>query len=419
MIKIEDKYIKEIALFRFSLIAPILNDTVQNKTVKEYLQEISAKKYRLPDGEEKEFTPSTIKEWLRLYKLKGIDGLYPKIRNDKGASRKLSGNLKEIISDLKKSNPKRSAKSIYAELIVNNKIKLSEISLSTVQRFIKNLNIENCICKDRRAFEFPYPNDCWQSDISVGPYVIIDGQKYKTYVIAFLDDCTRLIVSCGLFIVDNLLSVLTVFKDAVSKRGVPKKVFFDNGKVFRSGQMEMICASLGCTLCFAEPYSPQSKGKIERWFQTLQKQWQFLIDPNSFNSIDEVNASLNNYVEKYNFTEHSGIQVKPIEKFMKNIDNVKLISKDELNNIFLYRIQRKVKNDSTVSVDKQLFEVSSKYIGAHVNIRYDPTDMDKVFIFSEKGERLEEIHRVNKIDNSKIRRGTNKDGINFSSFSEK
>lgn len=418
MIKIDKNKIQAIALFRFSIIAPILNNTIQNKTVKEYLAEISAKKYTLPSGEKKEFTPSTIKEWLRLYRLKGIDGLYPKIRNDKGASRKLSGNLKETIIALKKTNPKRSAKSIYTELIVNNKIKPSELSLSTVQRFIKNLNLEDYeSAKDRRAFEFSNPNDCWQADISVGPYLIIDGKKQKTYIIAFLDDCSRLIVSCRLFTVDNLVSVLSVFKDAVSKRGVPKRVFFDNGKVFRSVQMEMICASLGCTLCFAEPYSPQSKGKIERWFQTLQKQWQFLIDTSSFNSIDEVNVSLNNYVEKYNFTEHKGIKTKPLEKFIKNIDNIKLLSKNEVNNAFLYRVQRKVKNDSTVSIENQLYEVPSKYIKTHINIRYDPTDMDKAFIFSENGERLEEIYKVNKIDNSKIRRGTKKEGINFSSFS--
>lgn len=414
----DNKQMTELALFKFSLIAPILNNTIQNSTVKEYLQEICAKKYTLPNGTIKEFTPSTLKEWLRLYKLKGIDGLYPKIRSDKGASRKLSDKLKETIIDLKKSNPKRSAKSIYNEIIVNNKLKPSEVSLCTVQRFIKNLDIEDISSKkDRRAFEFPNPNDCWQSDISVGPYLTINGKKQKTYIIAFLDDCSRLIVSCGLFTVDNLLSVLTVFKDAVSKRGVPKKVFFDNGKVFRAGQMEMICASLGCTLCFAEPYSPESKGKIERWFQTLQKQWQFLIDPSSFNSIEDVNASLLNYVEQYNFTNHSGINRKPLEKFMENIDNIKLLTAQELNNVFLYRVQRSVKNDATISIDRQLYEVPSKYIGCRLNIRYDPTNSEKAFIFSENGERLEEIPKVNKIDNSKIRRGTKKNCIDFSSFS--
>jgi putative transposase len=411
---------QKIALFRFSLIAPILNNTFQNKTVKEYLQEVCAKKYDSPNGLKREYTPATIKDWLRLYKLKGIDGLYPRKRSDKGNTRILSKELKELILELKKANPKRSAKSIYQEIIVNNFLKPSDISLSTIQRYVKNINLEDYeSIKDRRAFEFANPNDCWQSDISVGPYLTINGAKHKTYIVAFLDDSSRLIVSCRAFEADNLVAVLKVFKDAIAKRGVPKKVFFDNGKVFRAGQMELICASLGCTLCFAEPYSPQSKGKIERWFQTLQKQWQHLLDTSSFNSINELNESLNQYVEsQYNSTYHSGIKAKPIDKFMSNIKSIKLLSEQEIKNTFLYRVIRKVKNDATVSVDTKLYEVPVQYIGSRINIRYDPTNDEEAYIFNENGERLEWIFKVNKIDNSKIRRGSKKDPVDFSPFSD-
>lgn len=411
---------QKIALFRFSLIAPILNNTFQNQTVKEYLQEICAKQYDSPNGLKKEYTPATIKDWLRLYKLKGIDGLYPKQRNDKGTPRSLSKELKKLIIDLKKVNPKRSAKSIYQEIIVKNLIKPSEISLSTIQRYVKNINLNDYeLVKDRRAFEFQNPNDCWQSDISVGPYITINGSKHKTYIVAFLDDSSRLIVSCRAFESDNLLSVLKVFRDAIAKRGVPKKVFFDNGKVFRAGQMELICASLGCTLCFAEPYSPQSKGKIERWFQTLQKQWQHLLDTSSFNSINELNESLNQYVEsQYNSAYHNGIKGKPIDKFMSNIQNIKLLSEQEIRNTFLYRVVRTVKNDATVSIDTKLYEVPSKYMGSKINIRYDPTNDAEAWIFNDSGERLDLILKVNKIDNSKIRRGSKKDPVDFSPFTD-
>ena len=416
----DEKLRREIALFRFSLIAPILNNTYPNKTVKDYLEEICAKVYDSPLGLKKEYAPSTIKEWLRLYKTKGIDGLYPKNRSDKGESRKLKAEVKELVISLKKANPKRTAKSIYQEIIITTKVKPFELSLSTVQRYIKNLDLStDSNIKDRRAFEFENANDCWQSDISVGPYLTINGVKHKTYIVAFLDDASRLIVSCKAFKSDNLLSVLEVFKDAVATRGVPKKVFFDNGKVYRSGQMELICASLGCALCFAEPYSPQSKGKIERWFQTLQKQWQQLIDTSSFQSIDELNKSLNEYVElNYNRAYHNGIKDKPINKFLANIDNIKRFTEQELRNVFLYRVERKVKNDSTVSIDKEIYEVPSKYSGSKLYIRYDLTNNEEAFIFSENGERLERIVKVNKIDNSKLKRGSKKEAVDFSPFSD-
>lgn len=415
-----DETIKQkIALFRYSLIAPIITGTLAQDTVKDYLQAICAKKYELPDGRAKEFAPTTIKEWLRQYRLYGIDGLYPKNRNDKGKSRKIFEDLKNVIVEFKLSNPKATAKFIYYSLIAKGYITLDTISLSTIQRYVATIDFpKESSDSNRRAFEFELSNDCWQSDISVGPYLTINGKKHKTYIIAFLDDSSRLIVSCKAFYSDNLVSLLSVFKDAVAKRGVPKKVFVDNGKVFKSGQMQLICATLGSVLCFARPYSPQSKGKLERWFKTLHEQWSNVIDWNSFSTLDELNKSLNQYVEKqYNNSYHSGIKQKPIEKFLANAQNLKFLqSSQELDYMFLHRIARNVKNDSTVSIDNIIFEVPGKYVGCKINIRYDPTSMDKAYIFSDSGSIAETIFQVKKIDNSKVRRTPKEDSIDFSSF---
>ncbi|WP_427338454.1 DDE-type integrase/transposase/recombinase [Caloranaerobacter sp. DY30410] len=126
------------------------------------------------------------------------------------------------------------------------------------------MSSKNLCPTDRRAFEFEFPNECWQSDISVGPYLTINGRKHKTYIIAIIDDASRLIVHCEAFLSDNFLSFLSVFKNGVAKRGITKKLFIDNGKVYKSQQMQFICASLGTILCYTRPYSPESKGKIER-----------------------------------------------------------------------------------------------------------------------------------------------------------
>ena len=108
---------QEIALFKYSLIAPLVTETFTQSSAKEYLQEISAKEYLTPKGIKKEYAPETIKEWLRIYRKYGIDGLYPKVRSDKGKSRNLSDEAKKFIVSTKLNSPKRSAKSIYHELI--------------------------------------------------------------------------------------------------------------------------------------------------------------------------------------------------------------------------------------------------------------------------------------------------------------
>ena len=296
---------------------------------------------------------------------------------------------------------------------------MDTISLSTIQIYLTIIDLPvDSSNTNRRAIEFEFPNDCWQSDCSVGPYLTIDGKKYKTYIIAFLDDSSRLILSCKAFYSDNLVSLLHVFKDAVAKRGIPKKIFVDNGKIYRSLQMQHICASLGSVLCFAKPYSPESKGKIERLFRTLHEQWSNVIDWNSFSSIEELNESLNTYIEKhYNNSYHCGIKKKPIEKFLSNAQNLRFLkSKQELDYMFLYRITRKVNNDSTISIDNIIYEVPGKYTGFKINIRYDPTNRDKAYIFDDNGNLSETIFQVNKIDNTKVRRTPKEKTVDFSSF---
>lgn len=411
---------QSVALFRYSLIAPLITETFTQATAKEYLEEISAKEYNAPQGV-REYAPATIKEWLRLYRKFGIDGLYPKIRSDKGKPRNLLDDAKEFIISAKINSPKRSAKSIYHELIAKGYANYEQISLSTVQRFISKSNISSHKLEavDRRAFEFEFPNECWQSDISVGPYLTINDKKHKTYIIAILDDSSRLIIHAEAFFNDNFLSLLSVFKKAVAKRGIPKKLFVDNGKVYKSIQMQFICASIGTILSYARPYSPQSKGKIERWFKTLHDQWMNVIDWNEFSSLEELNKSMSQYVEEsYNSKVHSSINMKPIDKFVKSIDLINFIpTKQELDYVFLYRVTRKVKNDATISIQNILFEVPLKYVGESINVRYDPTDMGKAYIFSDDNLLLDTIYPVKKIDNSRIRREQNIKSVDFSSFS--
>ncbi len=414
---------QRIALFRYSLIAPLVTETFTQPTAREYLEDVCSKKYDTCRGNKEEFAPETLKDWLRKYRSYGIDGLYPKGRSDKGKSRKLPDEAKDFIVNTKLSFPKRSAKAIYQELIAKGYIGYGNISLSTVQRFISKADISKIKLEpvDRRAFEFEFANDCWQSDISVGPYLTVDGKKHKTYIIAIIDDASRLIIHAEAFFFENLLALLSVFKKGIAKRGIPKKLFVDNGKVYKSNQMQFICASLGTILCYARPFSPESKGKIERWFKTLQDQWMNVIDWASFKSLEELNVSLNHYVEKdYNNTVHSSIGQVPVDKFFSHIEHIRFVaSKQELDYIFLYRVCRKVKNDATVSIDNLLFEVPMNYIGDRVNIRYDPTCLDKAFIFSEDGKFMDSICPVRKIDNSKIRRNDNVKSVDFSCFTVK
>lgn len=63
-----------------------------------------------------------------------------------------------------------------------------------------------------------------------------------------------------------------------------------------------------------------------------------------------------------------------------------------------------MKNDATVSLNRITFEVPLEYVGDKIHIRYDPTGLEKAYIFSADGKLTDTIFPVKKIDNSKVRR---------------
>ena len=123
---------------------------------------------------------------------------------------------------------------------------------------------------DRRRFEAQLPNDLWQSDVMHGPSVLTPNKNRKTYLIAFIDDMSRLICHAQFYLSENLNSYLDALRQALLTRGLPRKLYVDNGPAFRSFHLHQITASLGIALIHAKPYQPQGKGKIERFFRTVR-----------------------------------------------------------------------------------------------------------------------------------------------------
>lgn len=146
-----------------------------------------------------------------------------------------------------------------------------------------------------------------------------------------------------------------------------------------------------------------------------------LLDWPTITSLGQLNEMLADYIENtYHQSTHSIIKAKPIDKFMGHIDRFRFVpSAQELDYIFLYRCIRKVKKDATISVLTIIYEVPMQYIGEQINVRYDPSSMDKAYIFDETGTCLHTIYPVNRIDNSKTHRKSNVKPVDFSPFTDK
>lgn len=125
------------------------------------------------------------------------------------------------------------------------------LSPSTVYRFLHShglMKSPEALPEDRRRFEAELPNDIWQSDSMHGPELKVDGRNTKTYLFAFLDDHSRLVAHAEFYLREGLEAYRDAFRQALLKRGLPRKLYVDNGSCFRSKQLEFITASLGIAL---------------------------------------------------------------------------------------------------------------------------------------------------------------------------
>lgn len=126
---------------------------------------------------------------------------------------------------------------------------------------------------DRRRFAFAQACELWMSFCLHGLSVVVGERlKRKTYLIAFIDDATRVIPHATFALAESTRAFLLVLEQAILRRGLPQKLFVDNGANDRSKHLALVCAKLGIALIHARPYQPQGKGKIERWFKTVRAQ---------------------------------------------------------------------------------------------------------------------------------------------------
>ena len=262
---------------------------------------------------------------------------------------------------------------------------------------------------DRRSFVMAHSNDCWQADTSHGPYLTIDKKKVLTYLIAIIDDASRMIVGAKFFFNDNSINLQEVLKTSVKTYGIPKKLFVDNGKTYKNDQFNIICASLGLVLIHARPYSGASKGKIERWFHTMKESWMRGLNWDDIKSIDELNELLQEFVNQYNNTIHSSLEkeneteMTPRDRWFK--DSGLIVKKD--NNLidisFLHTAYPTVRSDAIAYIKNHEFEVNMKYIKKKITVKYNPHDFTEAWIY-EDGKLLEKIREVDKVSNSKVKR---------------
>jgi transposase InsO family protein len=365
---------KQIAVFRFGVIADFVTGLRLHRGEKErLLADKCARKWTIPYCNRTSIGRSTIRDWITSYQNGGsrLEALYPRERSDRGKSRTIDDETALNLIGLRNQMPRATVETLIKTMIQRRLISPgTRLNVTNVWRF---LNHHGLMAKsqspgvDRRKYEAELPNDIWQSDVMHGPRVVVNERRRKAYLIAFIDDHSRLVPFAGFYLSENLAAFLDAFEKALLKRGLPRKLYVDNGSAFRSRQLEHVCASLAIALIHATAYQPQGKGKIERFFRTLRTQ--FLPTLVTESSLADLNIAFHRWLDQYHQRPHSAIAQSPLKRYGANIACLRAAPED-LKDHFRMVVRRTVAKDRSVTIDGRLFEAPVALIGKRIDLLY-------------------------------------------------
>jgi transposase InsO family protein len=373
---------KQVAIFRFGVISDFVSPTRLGWGERaRLLNEKCARQWQIPFSHRTRLSAATIRSWIRLYEKNGqqLESLYPHTRSDRGQARALDPETTLGLIGLRREMPTATVQTLIRTAqqrgIVEPQQYLAE---STVWWLLKREGLMHASEKaavDRRRFEAQLPNDLWQSDVMHGSSVAVDGKNRKTYLIAFIDDMSRLICHAQFYLSENLNCYLDALRQALLSRGLPQKLYVDNGPAFRSFHLHQITASLGIALIHAKPYQPQGKGKVERFFRTVRADFLLTVRPQT---LDHLNTALDGWLrEVYHHREHSSTGQTPLARYAAHCECVRQAPKD-LPDHFRQQARRRVAKDRTVSLSGRLYEAPIALIGKQVSLFYHAHDPARI-----------------------------------------
>jgi transposase InsO family protein len=377
---------EEKGVKRYEMIAPLMQAG---------LGAADKRRRRAEIMERHSLSERTLRRYISAYKKQGFAGLRPKER--KKGSRVLSAEIMEAAIKLRRELPERSVRSLITIMESDGIIKYGAVSSSTLSHNLKSMGATTSELRREiaigpaaaRRFVRIGRNTLWQSDIKYGPYILDGmGQKRRSYLACFLDDATRLITH-GEFYENQRLPILEdSLRKALIKFGKPDEIYVDNGSQYTSRWFRLTCARLGIKYMNAKPYSPESKGKIERFNRTVEE---FTLEIGLERSLTlaQLNARFKAWLDEgYQKRSHSGIGGEsPMDCFRRDAKKIRSVTAEECYEAFMHEETRSVDKCGCLTYRGVMYEAGVELTGKKVDIRFDPFDLSLIEIW-HRGKKI-------------------------------
>ena len=384
----------ERALFRYQVISAYLALDPPRGQRRVLLEQLAARSWTGPDGEPVTVAAETIRAWVRQYRRHGFAGLTDTPRLQQ-CSKALNPELIELLCELKKDVPTRSVRRIIVIAERTGLVPEGVLKRSTVYRALREHGLSHRrptttepSRRDLDRFEADRPNDLWQSDMLVGPWLPDPqktGKRRRAYLYAFLDDHSRLLLYGRFSFKGDLPALELVFRRSLQRYGIPTRVYYDNGQVYRSKHMRQAVAHLGMhRIIHTRPYRPMGHGKIEAFNKRCRAEFLAELSASGIDTLDGINDAFQAWLDiEYNRGYHSEIGQTPLERWKAGQARVRFADEHALQQAFLWKETRSADKTGVFSFFGARYQVGAELAGRRFQIRYDPESLFEVDIWRD------------------------------------
>jgi transposase InsO family protein len=299
----------------------------------------------------------------------------PERRSDRGRARDLSAAVRDLLLDIRREHPSASVPLILRTLVADGRLAAGVVSPATIARLYREHGLDRAALsqasgdgKTRLRWQAERPGALWHADVCHGPSLKADGKTLPLRVHALLDDASRFVVALEAHHAEREIDMLAMFVAALRRAGAPDVLYLDNGATYRGEALRLGCERLGVTLLHARPYDAQARGKMERFWLTLRRGC--LDHLGSVASLHDVQVRLGAFLDQhYHRAPHAGLLGRaPLDVWDASEADRRAdrITDDRLRTALTVRERRRVRRDTTVSVDGADWQLDQGFLAGRI-----------------------------------------------------
>lgn len=374
-----------VALFRYHVIADATNPRLSPTERGQLVRQLARQSHLPPDGSARVYSRATLDRWVRAYREQGLDGLRPQPRVDLGVVRRHPELLEEA-ARLRQEIPARSAAQISAILHARHRVRVAD---RTIRQYLQRRGLQRAVlvgaARVYGRFEADRPNELWIGDVLVGPFVPhprVAGSQ-RAYLFVLVDDYSRLLLHARWFPEQTARAGQEVLRAAIQRRGLPERLYVDNGAPYANAALSRTCALLGIRLIHSRPYTPQGRGKQERLNRYIRERFLLEAEAQGIASFPELNDRFLAWAEQVcNAREHAETGEVPLLRFLVG-GPTRLVDPSVLRDAFRAAVLRWVSRTASVSLAGQRYAVDPALVNHRVELRFDPNDLTRLDVYWE------------------------------------